>query len=129
MESGYPMQRILVVDDEHLVADTLGLIFRRHGFDARTAYSGDEALSCAREFRPQLLLCDISMPGKSGLELMDDITRELPGCRVLVLTGHYSNISGVRERSRRMSRPASILTKPCNPVDLLKEAGAMLASA
>jgi DNA-binding response OmpR family regulator len=61
------MQRILVVDDERLIADTLGLIFNKHGFDAKIAYTVDGALSCARTFDPELLLCDISMPGRDGV--------------------------------------------------------------
>ena len=126
---GVPMHRILVVDDERLVADTLGLIFRKHGFEARVSYSAKDALHCARSFSPELLLCDISMPDRSGLELMADFNRELPECRVLVLTGYYSNLGRVREQSGKLRRPTRILTKPCNPTDLLREAGRMLATA
>jgi CheY-like chemotaxis protein len=123
------MHRILVVDDECLVADTLGLIFRKHGFEAKVAYSAKEALDCARSFTPDLLLCDITMPHRSGLELMADFSRELPECRVLVLTGYYSNLVRVREQSSKLRRPSRVLTKPCNPTDLIREAGRMLATA
>ena len=124
------MQRILVVDDEHLTADTLSIIFRKHGFDARTAYSSDEAIALAREFNPELLLCDITMPGgKDGLELMADMSREHPACKLLVLTGYYSNLSPIREQSKKLPIAPHILTKPCNPVDLLREAGTLLATA
>jgi DNA-binding response OmpR family regulator len=61
------MQRILVVDDEHLVADTLGLIFRKHGFEAEVVYTAQDALASARTFSPDLLLCDINMPCRNGL--------------------------------------------------------------
>jgi CheY-like chemotaxis protein len=123
------MQRILVVDDDRLVADTLTLIFAKSGFDARSAYSADEALECARIFNPDLLLCDISMPGRDGLALVCDITRELPSCRIIVLTGFYSNLKGVREQSDKLARPVSILTKPCQPSELLREAATVLANA
>jgi DNA-binding response OmpR family regulator len=123
------MHRILVVDDECLVADTLGLIFRKHGFEAKVAYSANDALRCARTFSPHLLLCDIAMPERSGLDLMTDISRELPECRVLVLTGYYTNLPRVREHSGKLRRPARVLTKPCNPSELLREAGRMLAAA
>src|SRR5579871_1558684 len=103
------MHRVLVVDDECLVADTLGLIFRKHGFETRVSYSANAALESARNFQPDLLLCDITIPERSGLELMDDINRELPHCRVLVLTGYYSNLPRVREQSMRMHRPAQVL--------------------
>jgi CheY-like chemotaxis protein len=123
------MQRILVVDDEVLIADTLSIIFRQHGFDARAAYSGEQALDCVYDFQPQLLLCDISMPGMGGLQLIDDIARDLPECGILVLTGYYSNLEKVRAQARRLARPAQVLIKPCPPKDLLREAGHILATA
>jgi CheY-like chemotaxis protein len=123
------MQRILVVDDERLIADTLKLIFSKHGYDTRAAYSVDDALTCAVSFRPELLLCDITMPGRDGVDLMQEISRRLPECRMLVLTGGYSNLRRVQEQTRDLPRQANILTKPCQPADLLREAGALLASA
>jgi CheY-like chemotaxis protein len=123
------MHRILVVDDENLVADTLGLIFRKHGFDTKVAYSADGAIACARDFQPDLLVCDVTMPIRTGIELMDDFRRELPDCHVIVLTGYYSNLIRVREQSDKMPRPTRVLTKPCDPTLLLREAGQMLAMA
>ena len=123
------MQRVLVVDDDRLVADTLTLIFERNGFTASTAYSADEALERSREFAPDLLLCDVTMPDRDGLSLVEDMTRELPACRILVLTGFYSNLINVREQARTLSRPVGILTKPCQPSELLREAAALLATA
>ncbi len=61
------MQRVLVVDDDRLVADTLTLIFERNGFAAKAAYSAEEGLLSSREFEPNLLLCDITMPDRDGL--------------------------------------------------------------
>ncbi len=123
------MQRILVVDDEHLVADTLSLILGKCGFETRPAYSTDEALRCALQFRPHLLVCDITMPDRDGIELMDEMSRVLPECRVLVLTGYYDNLERVIEESRSMLHPAGLLTKPCHPAELVREAGLMLAGA
>jgi len=123
------MRHILIVDDERLVADTLGMIFRRHGFKTHVTYTADEALASARLCSPDLLLCDINMPGRTGLDLMVDIGREVPDCRVLVLTGCYSNLLPVQEQSRKMPRPSRVLTKPCKPDELLRHAGQLLATA
>jgi DNA-binding response OmpR family regulator len=122
------MQRVLIVDDDRLVADTLTLIFEKNGFKAKAAYSADEALILSREFTPDLLLCDVTMPTRDGLSLVEDMTRELPSCRILVLTGFYSNLKSVREHARKLSRPLGVLTKPCQPVELLREAAALLAT-
>jgi CheY-like chemotaxis protein len=123
------MQRVLIVDDDHLVADTLTLIFERNGFAAKQAYSAEEALESSRTFAPNLLLCDVTMPGRDGLSLVDDVTREMPACRILVLTGFYSNLKNIREHARKLSRPMGVLTKPCQPSELLREAAALLATA
>lgn len=123
------MQRVLVVDDDRLVADTLTLIFEKNGFHAKATYSADQALEYSREFAPNLLLCDVTMPGRDGLSLVEDMTREQPACRILVLTGFYSNLKSVREQAHKLARPVGILTKPCQPSELLREVAALLATA
>jgi DNA-binding response OmpR family regulator len=123
------MHRILIVDDECLIADTLALIFRKHDFDARVAYSAASALVSARSFSPEILLCDITMPGGTGLDLMANLHRELPDCRFLVLTGYRSNVPRVREQSSILRRDTRVLTKPCNPEELLREAEQILLAS
>jgi DNA-binding response OmpR family regulator len=121
--------RILVVDDEPLVAETLTLIFRRHGFDAVTAYNADQAMAAIREVKPNLVLCDIDMPARDGISLMMDLTRELPECPILILTGFYSSLSRVREYTKTLSQQVSIVTKPCQPTELLRHADELLKTA
>ena len=123
------MRRILIVDDEHVIADTLMAIFGKGGFDARVAYSTEDALLRAREFSPELLLCDINMPGRDGLELIQELLREQPDCRVMVLTGSVVSMRRVHEGTRSFARPMPILVKPCQPDDLLRQAGEILLSA
>lgn len=120
---------ILVVDDEPLVAQTLSLIFRKNGFEVSTVHNAEEALTSALLTRPDLILCDIDMPGKDGVSLMRDIGRELPQCPILVLTGFYSSLSRVRDCALSLQQPVNIVTKPCQPVDLLRAAGDMLKIA
>lgn len=121
--------RILVVDDDTLVAQTLTMIFTRHGFDAATAYNADQAVAAAREVKPDLVLCDIEMPGRDGISLMMDLTRELPDCPILILTGFYSSLTRVREFTKTLSQQVSIITKPCQPIDLLRHADELLKIA
>ena len=124
------MRRILVVDDERLVADTLQLIFTKNGFQAEAVYSAEQALARVPEFQPELLLCDITMPGGlDGIELIERMAKLCPGCRVIVLTGYYVNLERVAEQSRLLGRSANVLTKPCQPVELLREAGTVLNRA
>ena len=60
--------RILVVDDEPLIADTIVQILNRSGFIAEAAYGGREAIDAARRLTPELILSDVLMPHIDGVE-------------------------------------------------------------
>ena len=123
------MRRVLIVDDEPVVADTLRLIFEKNGFDSRCVYSVDEAMACAEDFDPELMLCDISMPQRDGMDLISAMDMAHPGCRILVLTGAYAYIARVRDQAILLRRRMPILSKPCAPAELLHEADVLLLSA
>jgi signal transduction histidine kinase len=61
--------RILVVDDNRDAADSLGVLLRALGADVRVAHAGDEALSLAAEWQPEIAILDVGMPGMDGCEL------------------------------------------------------------
>jgi len=69
------------------------------------------------------------MPGRDGISLMSDLGRELPGCPILVLTGVYSSIARVRETANVLRQRVNIITKPCQPAELLRCADDMLKLA
>lgn len=122
-------QRVLVVDDDHLVADTLRMVFAANGFQSEACYSAAEALGRARTFAPQLMLCDVSMPGESGLELAATIRREMPATQVIMLTADLTNSARDELEGLRKSRPLKLLNKPCPPEQLLREVEETLAFA
>ena len=67
--NGQPSKpRVLVVDDERVIADTLSAILSKHGFAVMTAYSGATALDLARVTPPDLLISDVAMPEMNGIE-------------------------------------------------------------
>jgi CheY-like chemotaxis protein len=81
---------ILVVDDEAVIADTLGRILEINGFRVNIAYDGISALKLSRTVLPDLLLTDVSMPGMSGIDLAIEMQRSLPNCKVLLFSGQAS---------------------------------------
>ena len=117
---------VLIVDDEPIIAETLGLIFSRNGFAAKVVHSTDEALALARITRPELVLCDIEMPVRDGLCLMNDLGRDFPECPILVLTGAYRHLGKIRDSAAKLNQQVSILTKPCQPDELLRAASSLL---
>ena len=118
--------RVLVIDDDRLVADTLCLIYKVNGFDSEARYSAAAGLERAMTFEPELVLCDVTMPEESGLQLADRMQEVLPSTRMLMLTAYASNAARVRAQSRRMSRPLKLLSKPCRPDELLRVSRALL---
>lgn len=121
--------RVLVVDDDRLVADTLAMVYKANGFDSEARYSAAEGFEYARTYAPDLILCDVTMPDESGLDLAFRLDQAMPNTRMLMLTAYSSNAPTVRAQSRRMQRPLRLLSKPCRPDDLLRETRALLYSA
>ena len=122
-------QRVLVIDDDKLVADTLNMIFLQHGFQSEARYSAAEGLERARSFDPELVLCDVTMPDGDGLQLAERLHEERPKIRMLMLTAYRSNASQVEAQSTRMGRPLKMLCKPCRPEELLRTANEILQTA
>ncbi len=109
---------ILVVDDEAVIADTLGRILEINGFRVNIAYDGISALKLSRTVLPDLLLTDVSMPGMSGIDLAIEMQRSLPNCKVLLFSGQAST-SDLLGAARLAGREFTILAKPLHPKDLL----------
>ena len=87
---------LLLVDDDAVLRDRLARAFRDRGFDVHTAGNADEALDAARDESPELAVVDLKMPGRSGLELVQELKAIDASTRVVVLTG-YGSIATARE--------------------------------
>ena len=114
--------RVLIVDDESILANSLSWIFQKRGFETLVSYSPDSAIDNARAFRPDLLLCDLAMPGMGGLTMASIIARCLPHCRILLLTGDYPSLEQAWSVGRTMFHRHAVLAKPVHPLTLLHEA-------
>jgi CheY-like chemotaxis protein len=79
--------KILIVDDERLIADSLAEIIQAAGYEVRRAYSGLEAVEAIAEFCPNLLLSDVLMPNMNGFELALQIRKSCPKCHLLFFSG------------------------------------------
>lgn len=110
--------RVLVVDDEPLVTDTLAMILSRAGFEAMTAYAAGAALEKARRKHPAFLLTDVHMPGMNGVELALAMVREFPSCKVLLFSGHATAHDLADSRAAGHEFP--LLAKPIHPEEIVK---------
>lgn len=110
--------KVLVVDDERVIADTLVIILRRSGFDAVAAYSGEQSLEVAGEFRPDMIISDVIMSDMNGIDTAIQIRSLLPDCKVLLFSGQAAT-ADLLERARAQGYEFEILAKPVYPQDLL----------
>ena len=112
-------RKVLVVDDERLLADTTAAVLRRGGFLAMTAYDGFGALDAMGSFRPNYLLTDILMPRMNGIELAITIAQNYPGTQILLFSGQ-AGISQILEESRTRGYEFPLLAKPVHPTKLIE---------
>jgi DNA-binding NtrC family response regulator len=80
--------KVLLVDDEPEFVDTLGERLETRGFHVKKALSGDEALATLREEKVDVVVLDVLMPGKDGIETLREIKHLNPLIEVIMLTGH-----------------------------------------
>jgi DNA-binding response OmpR family regulator len=117
-ESTARRKRVLVVDDERIIADTLATIFRKAGYEAAPAYDGSSALSQCASFRPDLVISDVVMPGMNGIEMAILVKQRYPACKILMFSGQAST-ANLLEEARHRGYDFEILAKPVHPAELL----------
>lgn len=110
--------KVLVVDDEHVIADTLAIILNQSGYDAEAVYTGKAAVERARSSKPELVISDVIMPDMNGIEAAIKIRRALPGCKILLFSGQAAT-ADLLEAARAQGHEFDILAKPVHPQDLL----------
>jgi CheY-like chemotaxis protein len=113
-----PRPRVLVADDERVIADTLAIILRQNGFETATAYNGREAVEAARRWKPDLLVSDVMMPELTGIEAAIQIRLLIPECKVLLFSGQTETAAMLSD-ARLRGYDFEILEKPVHPTDLI----------
>jgi CheY-like chemotaxis protein len=111
--------RVLVVDDEAIIADTLALILNRNGFEAVACYGGHQAVEAARKTAFETVLSDVAMPHFDGVEAAIAIRELCPTARIVLFSGQSATVE-ILERARERGHDFELLPKPIHPADLLK---------
>jgi DNA-binding response OmpR family regulator len=113
-------RRVLVVDDEHLITDTICAILKENGFDATGAYSGSDAISAARMQRPDIVLSDVMMPRMSGVELGIQLRSEFPEIKIFLFSGQAATRAMIH-RAEAEGHYFELLPKPIHPDELINK--------
>ena len=121
------MSRILIVDDDPHVRNMLERVLRKADHDVETAENGKEALRVHRERPADLIVTDIIMPEKEGLETITELRKSFPAVKIIAISG------GGRIGPAQYLKMAEILgadrtfSKPFNPSELIAAVEELLA--
>ena len=113
------MRKILVIDDDILVRDTIVRILERKGYQVLVAGDGARGVRMFRSEQPDLVITDIIMPEKEGLETIREIRGQRPDARIIAISGgarignmDFLDVAGKLGASE-------IMSKPFDPADLV----------
>src|SRR5947209_4368981 len=79
--------RVLIIDDDAKVRAVLRVMLESAGFEAAEAGDGEEGVRAFRRLEADVVLCDLFMPGRDGLEAIRGLRREFPGVKVIAMSG------------------------------------------
>lgn len=119
--------RILVADDDERVRVATSDILQHEGYEVAVARDGNE-LMCAYRAQPaDLVLCDLFMPGKDGLELIGELMKSFPQVRIIAMSGGgYNGVLSVLQIAQHLGAK-DILAKPFSSAKLFEMVRRVLA--
>jgi len=120
--------KVLIADDEKLIADTLALILNQGGFVARAVYTCQNALEVAPAFQPDMLVSDVLMADRNGVDAAIQMRKILPDIRVFLLSGQAATTEMIA-RSKASDLGFEVLIKPVHPQELIRKLQRASASA
>ena len=112
--------KVLIADDERIIADTLAMILNQGGFEAQAVYSCVKALEMAPDFKPDLLISDVIMADLNGIDAAIRIRELLPSIKILLFSGQAAT-ADLLEKAHAQGYDFEILAKPVHPQDLLSK--------
>jgi DNA-binding NtrC family response regulator len=122
------MAKILLVDDDVILADELKATLERRGHDVVTASNGVNGLRQFEEARFDCVISDIIMPDMEGIGMMLEMRRRIPSAKIVMMSG--GGLTGRDDFLRAAAKLGAVVTmrKPINPDDLLRVLDGCLAT-
>ena len=110
--------KVIVVDDQPVIADTLAEILKQNGYDATALHSGEEALNWVSRSQPAIVLSDIRMKKINGIQAAVRIRNLYPNCRIILFSA-----SAIDEREQAAIDEAGFefLHRPLHPREVLNQ--------
>ena len=111
--------KVIVADDEKIIANTLTQILNHSGFEARAVYSGEAAIEVLDSFEPDVLISDVVMTGMTGVEAAIAVQALKPNCKVLLFSGQAAT-ADLLQGARSEGHSFEVIPKPVHPTELLR---------
>lgn len=111
--------RVLVVDDDAVIADSLAVILNANGYHAKAVHSAEDALEESVLLAPDVLISDVIMTGMSGIDLAIHIANTVPTCKIILFSGQAQTANLLAEAEERGYR-FELLQKPVPPQVILQ---------
>lgn len=112
-------EKILIVDDDIRVAETLELIFLARGYKVRLSHSAEDAIELISAWEPEVAIVDVMLPCMNGIEFGDVLRANYPNCQVILMSGHPAT-EDLLDAAHKDGHPLmQILAKPLHPTHIL----------
>lgn len=110
-------RRVMVVDDEKLIADTMAMILNSRGHQTKVAYSAELAIDAIPDFRPEIVISDVVMPRMTGVDLAIYLAKHYPECKVMLISGNTATADLIANLPAGLEIP--LFAKPVHPTVIL----------
>ena len=115
-------RRVLIVDDERVITDTLVTVFSLRGYETKGVYSAEQAVASLEDWHPDLVVIDLMLPAMNGIDLAIRIRAQWPECHISLFSGQAAT-SDLLELATKSGQTFDVLAKPVHPSELLEMAG------
>jgi DNA-binding NtrC family response regulator len=126
MPGSSPIRKILIVEDEAAIADTLAIILSTRGYQVQVAYAAEKAIEIIAVWQPNLAVVDVMLPQMNGIDFSIILKDNYPACRVLLFSGQPDAGALIQEALKK-GHEFPILAKPVHPDQMLHTIEGLLA--
>ena len=127
MSSSGHARKILIVDDEKAIAESLAMVLSTRRYETRVAYSAEDAIEILSAWQPEVAILDVILPRMNGIDLAIVVRENYPECNVLLFSGQ-PDASLILEEALKKGHSFEILAKPVPPALMLEAISGLLGT-
>lgn len=118
--------RVIIVDDEKNICESLAAIFTSRGYESKAALSAEQAIEMIADWPPNLAILDVGLPKTNGINLAIALKTSQPACHVLLFSGR-PNTADLLAQAEADGHLFELVAKPVHPTEILDTAARLLS--